>query len=65
MEFNKYIGVWIEFKDFREIQTGDLVMLETFDDTLVVEVSKIKDNELWHFNNWVIPKQQIVAIKKI
>jgi hypothetical protein len=64
MEFNKYIGVWIEFKDLnREIQIGDLVMLETLDDTLVVEVSKIKDNELWHFNNWVIPKRQIVAIK--
>jgi hypothetical protein len=60
-----YIGNWVKPEDLgREIQTGDLVMMETLDDTLVVEISKIKDNELWHFNNWIIPRKNIVAIKQ-
>lgn len=63
---NDYIGRWISLKELkRDIRVGDFVMVETLEDTLVVEVSKISsDNQLWHFNDWIIPKHQIVAIKK-
>lgn len=64
MKTNEYIGTWIGVSYLRrEIQIGDLVIMETFDDAIVVEVSKIADNKLWHHNNWIIPKEQIVAVK--
>lgn len=62
---NKYVGDWIDLSNLnRDIVVGDLVMVDTFGDTLVVEVSEIKDDELWHCNGWIIPKHQIVAIKR-
>lgn len=62
---NNYIGIWISLNELnREIKVGDWIMVETLEDTLVIEVSKIHNGELWHFNNWIIPRKQIVAIKQ-
>lgn len=66
MEKNSYVGKWISLEELdRDIVVGDLIMLETSEETIVVEVSKItQDTELWHSNNWIIPRRQIVAIKE-
>lgn len=63
---NEYIGVWVHPDTLeRDYEQGDWVMLETLDDTLVIEVSKVDEQGvLWHFNNWIIPKEQIVAVKQ-
>lgn len=63
---NDYIGVWVHPDTLgRELEVGDWVMLETLDDTLVIQVSQIDDEgTLWHFNKWIIPSLQIVAVKE-
>lgn len=38
--------------------------METLEETLVVKVAKKKEGEFWHFNNWIIPIDQIVAVKQ-
>lgn len=61
---NEYAGNWISLEDLeRELQIGDLVMLETLSEVIVVSIHKIIDGELWHYNNWIISKEQIVAVK--
>lgn len=61
---NRYVGIWVLPKDLnRDIKINDLVMIETLEDTLVVEVVKIEDGELWTID-WIIPKGQIVAVKQ-
>lgn len=61
---NRYVGIWVSPKDLnRDIKINDLVMIETLEETLVVEVVKIEDGELWTID-WVIPKGQIVAVKQ-
>lgn len=61
---NRYVGIWVSAKDLnRDIKINDLVMIETLEETLVVEVAKIEDGELWTID-WVIPKGQIVAVKQ-
>lgn len=63
-EKNGYTGVWVHPSELlRAIVPGDLVMMETLEDTLVVEVSAIKEGKYWHANRWVIPQNQIVAVK--
>lgn len=62
---SKYVGKWIQLNELnRDIRVGDLVMVETLKSVIVVEVSYIKDGELWHSNDWIIPREQILAIKK-
>ena len=62
---NDYIGEWNALEDLnREVQVGDLVMIETLDDTLVVGVAKIEADVFRHLNNWIIPKHSVIAIKK-
>ena len=63
---NEYIGVWVHPDTLeRDYEVGDWVMVETLDDSLVIQVSKIDDEgTLWHFNNWIIPSDQIVAVKQ-
>lgn len=62
---NEYTGKWIALEDEYEIQIGDMIMLETIDEVLVVEVAKIdEEGTLWHYNGWILPRDQIVAIKE-
>lgn len=59
-----YQGIWVSPDTIdREIDIGDMVIIETLEDALVVGVSKVEDGELWHYNGWIIPRNQIVAIK--
>ena len=62
---NEYVGMWIHPKDLgRDIEVGDIVIIETFGDSLVVEVDHIDwADKLYHYNNWIIPRHQILAVK--
>lgn len=61
---NEYAGNWISLENLeRELQTGDLVMLETLNEVIVVSIHKIINGELWHYNDWVISRKQIIAVK--
>lgn len=60
---SQYVGIWVSPEDLnRDIKINDLVMIETLEDVLVVEVVKIESGELWTID-WIIPKGQIVAVK--
>lgn len=62
---NEYVGNWVSLTDLnRPLEVGDLVMMETLDDTKVVSISNIQDDHYWHFNGWIIPDNQIVAVKQ-
>jgi hypothetical protein len=67
-EKDKYLGNWHSYDFlFRDLVAGDLVMFETFEDVRVVEVSAIDNlGNLWHFgtHKWIIPKEQIIAVKE-
>lgn len=62
---NEYTGNWIALEDDFEFVVGDLVMLETLDGVIVEAVHKIDSaGTLWHYNKWIISRDQIVAIKE-
>lgn len=64
-EKNYYAGVWITPSELgRELAAGDVVMMESFDYTAVVEISKVHEGELWHHDDWLIPRHQVVAVKQ-
>jgi hypothetical protein len=67
MDYN-YAGTWLTPNAFeqameRPAAEGDLVMYEHLDGTSVEKVAKEKDGALWSYNNYIIPRDQIVAIK--
>lgn len=67
-EKDKYIGYWhsIDFL-FRDLVVGDLVMVETFDEPIIVEIHEIDENGvLWTHSGhrWIIPYNQIIAVRE-
>lgn len=64
---NEYVGVWIHPDTLgREYEVGDWVMVESFDETIVIEISEVDDKGTlyWSGNRWVVPINQIVAVKQ-
>lgn len=65
-----FTGTYINVEEFKEtfgdFEEGDVVILETLDDTIVITIHRKDDNgTLWAStsHNWIIPENQIVAVK--
>jgi hypothetical protein len=65
-EKDRYLGNWHSYDFlFRELEVGDLVMFETHDGVEIAEIHRIdEDGDLWHYNRWIIPTEQIIAVKE-